>query len=214
MAEQVDPQGPGGRDRRRMLSTAVIIGCALALLLLVLGVVQTRGTASEVWVLKGKRHAAGVKESSFAKWFREQSAATWFGKQTFQQKLAKEKAQKLSHWLTQHDVHGMQSVIKSEAKRRLKAKKVELAMAKLARKEHSDKLAKALKEELASYNELDDVRTRKARLSQELAEYQPIRTDGDYADLPEARVLSVINSLNNNFQCEQMQEVFGNQLTK
>lgn len=90
--------------------------------------------------------------------------------------------------------------MKEEAERRLKARKVELAMEKLARKEHSDKLAKALKEELASYSELKDVSRRKARISQELAEYQPIRTEGDYADLPEARVLSVINSLNDNFR--------------
>ena len=71
--------GGGGRQQGILRSTALAIVCAVALLLLVVGVErESNGSQDGVWLLKEKVAASGVKGSSFAKWFRKQSAATWY----------------------------------------------------------------------------------------------------------------------------------------
>ena len=148
------------------------------------------------------------------------------GNQEFSEKENKRK------WLTKTDLKGIPAVLKAEHVKKLKQEAVQLAMARLARNQHADGLAKALKQQLAGYGNVAELNKiaraaptagkRRAaeaqapahsektqQLFQELFQlldgagsqpiYKPMVTEGDGPDLPENRVLGVIDVLDTKF---------------
>lgn len=226
----------GGRGRRLAVGgLAVLLAAAL--------VVATRESATPAELLEraaasGKpavQKAGRTQKLSFAQWYQEQSAAAWFGDDTMPKKVQvgnqhfAEKNDK-TKWLTQQDLNGIPGVLQAAHAKKLKHEAVQLAMARLAAKQHANGLATALKQQLAGYGDMaelnrigDDEAKRLAhkapaaavkgraalqelfQLTQKLegadAEeiYRPIATEGDGPDLPDDRIFSIVNGLDNKF---------------
>ena len=60
-------------------------------------------------------------------------------------------------WLTKQDLQGIPAVLKAARAKKLKHEAVELAMARLAAKQKSNSLAKALKQQLAGYGDMAEL---------------------------------------------------------
>jgi len=109
------------------------------------------------------RRLDGAQKQSFARWYEQQSAAAWFGDDTMPRhvQVGSEQFKATSNkakWLTKQDVKGIPAVLQAKRAKMLKREAVQLAMARLAAKDRRGGLAKALKQQLAGYGAVAELR--------------------------------------------------------